>query len=41
MHLQVWVFSNEGLRAMCIAFRGTEQVKWKDLLTGAVPIALM
>ena len=36
VHMQVWVFSNEGLRAMCIAFRGTEQVKWKDLLTGEV-----
>lgn len=29
------MFSNPALRAMCIAFRGTEQVKWKDLLTGA------
>ncbi|CAL8471597.1 g11139 [Coccomyxa elongata] len=30
---QVWVFRNASLRCMCIAFRGTEQVKWKDLVT--------
>ena len=30
---QVWVFRNVGLRCLCIAFRGTEQVKWKDLVT--------
>lgn len=32
--MQVWVFRNTALRRLCIAFRGTEQVKWKDLLTG-------
>ena len=30
---QVWVFRNASLRCLCIAFRGTEQVKWKDLVT--------
>ena len=33
--VQVWVFRNAALRCLCIAFRGTEQVKWKDLVTGA------
>lgn len=32
--VQVWVFRNAALKCLCIAFRGTEQIKWKDLLTG-------
>jgi hypothetical protein len=31
--MQVWVFRNATLRSLVIAFRGTEQVKWKDLAT--------
>ena len=27
------MFRNEALRSLVIAFRGTEQVKWKDLVT--------
>jgi hypothetical protein len=30
---QAWLFSNVKRREAVIAFRGTEQVKWKDLLT--------
>ena len=27
MHMQVWVFCNDGVHATCCAFRGTEQVE--------------
>ncbi|KAL4420729.1 hypothetical protein ABPG75_010385 [Micractinium tetrahymenae] len=30
---QAWVFWNPERRHVCVAFRGTEQVKWKDILT--------
>lgn len=30
---QVWLFSNSAKREAVIAFRGTEQIKWKDLVT--------
>ncbi|PRW20266.1 alpha beta-hydrolase isoform A [Chlorella sorokiniana] len=30
---QAWLFWNPGTRSLCIAFRGTEQAKWKDILT--------
>ena len=29
---QAWVFWNHEARAACVAFRGTEQAKWKDIL---------
>lgn len=30
---QAWLFWNPELKKACIAFRGTEQTKWKDVLT--------
>ncbi|KAI7836015.1 hypothetical protein COHA_010099 [Chlorella ohadii] len=30
---QAWLFWNPESRSLCIAFRGTEQAKWKDILT--------
>ncbi|KAK9829841.1 hypothetical protein WJX72_008191 [[Myrmecia] bisecta] len=30
---QVWMFANNEKRRLVVAFRGTEQVKWKDLVT--------
>lgn len=30
---QVWVFANIQHRTLCIAFRGTEQDSWRDMLT--------
>lgn len=30
---QAWVFWKPEARHVCVAFRGTEQVKWKDILT--------
>ena len=32
-HLQVWVFVNKPRKCVVVAFRGTEQVKWRDFLT--------
>ena len=31
--LQVWLLQNAAVRSLVIAFRGTEQVKWKDMVT--------
>jgi hypothetical protein len=30
---QAWLFRNAATRCAVVAFRGTEQAKWKDLLT--------
>ena len=30
---QLWVFCNREKRCVVLAWRGTEQLKWKDLLT--------
>jgi hypothetical protein len=30
---QLWVFVNNPRKCVVVAFRGTEQVKWKDFLT--------
>ena len=30
---QVWLFRNVAKRCVCVAFRGTEQTAWKDMLT--------
>jgi hypothetical protein len=30
---QVWLLQNAAVRSLVIAFRGTEQVKWKDMVT--------
>ena len=30
---QLWVFCNRDKRCVVLAWRGTEQLKWKDLLT--------
>lgn len=30
---QAWIYWNPGQREACVAFRGTEQGKWKDILT--------
>ncbi len=30
---QVWVFVNKPRKCVVVAFRGTEQVKWRDFLT--------
>jgi len=39
---QVWLYSDEARKVAVIAFRGTEQVKWKDLATdlNLVPTSL-
>lgn len=39
---KVWLFANCEKREAVIAFRGTEQIKWKDLVTdiNLTPIAL-
>ncbi|EFN50817.1 hypothetical protein CHLNCDRAFT_141758 [Chlorella variabilis] len=39
---QVWIFWNPATRRVCVAFRGTEQTKWKDILTdlSLVPASL-
>lgn len=39
---QAWLYWNPGARSACIAFRGTEQAKWKDILTdlSLVPASL-
>ena len=29
----MWLFRNVARRCLVVAFRGTEQVKWRDLLT--------
>ena len=31
--LQVWLLWNAAVHSLVIAFRGTEQVKWKDMVT--------
>lgn len=31
--VQLWVFCNREKRCVVLAWRGTEQLKWKDLLT--------
>ena len=31
--MQVWLLWNTAVRSLVIAFRGTEQVKWKDMVT--------
>lgn len=30
---QAWLYWNPRQRSMCVAFRGTEQGKWRDILT--------
>lgn len=30
---QAWLYWNPGRRSVCVAFRGTEQGKWRDILT--------
>ncbi|KAL4857581.1 Phospholipase A(1) DAD1 [Chlorella vulgaris] len=30
---QVWIFWSPETRGVCVSFRGTEQAKWKDILT--------
>ena len=39
---QAWLFWNPGARQLCLAFRGTEQAKWQDILTdlSLVPASL-
>jgi hypothetical protein len=39
---QAWLFTNPALRRAVVAFRGTEQAKWRDVLTdlSAVPSTL-
>ena len=31
--MQMWLLWNAAVRSLVIAFRGTEQVKWKDIMT--------
>ena len=31
--MQLWLLWNAAVKSLVIAFRGTEQVKWKDLMT--------
>ena len=31
--MQVWLLQNAAVQSLVIAFRGTEQVKWKDMVT--------
>lgn len=31
--MQVWVLINRETRHVCVAWRGTEQSKWQDMLT--------
>lgn len=39
---QVWVYRDRPLKEVVVSFRGTEQVKWKDLLTdlNLMPVGL-
>ena len=31
--MQMWLLWNAAVKSLVIAFRGTEQVKWKDMMT--------
>ena len=31
--MQMWLLWNAAVKSLVVAFRGTEQVKWKDMMT--------